>query len=134
MRGKIDSPYQGLTIKYKQEVFYMNMRTVEINEDDFINMLWDRVEALGRQADFGDNFWNDCFDYLSEIGWLKPKYNSPLYIIDNIVYNGDICAWNECADNYDSISEDYHGDMDAWIEDNGYFVFGDYVVLNLGLN
>ena len=31
------------------------------------------------------------------------------------------------------INDDYKGDVNAWIEDNGYLVFGDYVVINLGL-
>lgn len=110
------------------------MKTVEIHEDDFINMLWDRVEALGREADYGDDFWNGVFDYLSDIGWLKPQYNTPLYIIDNIVYNGDICAVEDCADNYEVVNRDYDGDVYAWAEDKGYLIFGDFVVLNLGLD
>ena len=40
---------------------------------------------------------------------------------------------DECVDNYDEINEDYEGDVDEWIDDNGYLVFDDYVVINLGL-
>ena len=31
------------------------------------------------------------------------------------------------------IDEDYDGDVIAWAEDKGYLLFGDYVVINLGL-
>ena len=79
---------------------------------------------------------NNCVpsvNYLSEIGWLKPNYNDPKYIVDNILINGEICHTDDCADNYDEIDEDYDGDVIAWAEDKGYLLFGDYVVINLGL-
>ena len=34
---------------------------------------------------------------------------------------------------FDEIDEDYDGDVIAWAEDKGYLLFGDYVVINLGL-
>lgn len=64
---------------------------------------------------------------------MKPNYNDPKYIVDNILINGEICAVEDCADNYDEINKDYDGDVDEWAEDNGYPLFGGYVVINLGL-
>lgn len=112
----------------------MARNTVEIDEDIFIDLIYDRIDEVKHSwGDYGEEFWTDCIDYLSEIGWLKSDYNNPKYIVDNILVNGDICAVDECADNYDEINEDYNGDVDEWIEDNGYLVFGGYVVINLGL-
>jgi hypothetical protein len=112
----------------------MARNTVEIDEDVFIDMCMERVDELGRVAEFEGNFWADCMEYLSEIGFMgDPRYNTPSYIIDNIVYNGEICHSDDCADNYDEINEDYDGDVIAWAEDNNYLLFGDYVVINLGL-
>ena len=112
----------------------MARNTVEIDADVFIDMCMDRVDELGKVAKFEGNFWAECMDYLSEIGFMRdPKYNTPSYIVDNIVYNGEICHEDDCADNYDEINEDYDGDVTAWAEDNGYLLFGPYVVVNLGL-
>ena len=33
----------------------------------------------------------------------------------------------------DEINKDYNGDVDEWAQDNGYSIFGGYVVINLGL-
>ena len=107
---------------------------VEIDDDIFIELLWDRVNSFTPAKGYDDEFWTECFDYLSEIGWMgDPWKNDPKYIVDNIAVNGEIFALEDCADNYDEINDDYKGDVNAWIEDNGYLVFGDYVVINLGL-
>ena len=112
----------------------MARNTVEIEADVFVDMCMERVAELGRVAEFEGNFWADCMEYLSEIGWMKdPWDNNPSFIVDNIGVNGEICKKDECADNYDEINEDYEGDVDEWIDDNGYLVFDDYVVINLGL-
>jgi len=110
------------------------METVEISEDIFIDMLWERINEFQPAKAYDKNFWADCIDYLSEIGWMgEPRYNNPMYIVDNVAV-GDICAIEDCANNYDAIDNKYDGDVTAWIEDNGYLVFGDYVVINLGLD
>lgn len=107
---------------------------VEIDDDIFIELLWDRVNSFTPAKGYDEEFWTECFDYLSEIGWMgDPWKNDPKYIVDNIAVNGEIFALEDCADNYDEINDDYKGDVNAWIEDNGYLVFGDYVVINLGL-
>lgn len=107
---------------------------VEIDDDIFIELLWDRVNSFTPAKGYDDEFWTECFDYLSETGWMgDPWKNDPKYIVDNIAVNGQIFALEDCVDNYDEINDDYEGDVNAWIEDNGYLVFGDYVVINLGL-
>ena len=58
-------------------------RTVEIDEDLFIDLIYDRVDEVKHNwGDYGDEFWEDCIEYLSDIGWLKPDYNDPRYIVD----------------------------------------------------
>ena len=107
---------------------------VKVDEDAFIDMCWQRVNDFRPAESYDEEFWTECFDFLSETGWLKdPWDNTPSYIVDNIAVNGDICLKDECVDNYDAINDKYEGDVDAWIDDNGYLVFGDYVVINLGL-
>lgn len=112
----------------------MGKNTVEIDSDVFIDMLWDRVGEFKPARAFDDDFWTDCFAFLEEIGFMSdPQYNSPSYIVDNIAINGDICEYDECKDNYYAIDDDYDGDVDEWINDNGYSIWGNYVVVNMGL-
>ena len=112
----------------------MARNVVEIDEDLFIDLIYERIDEVKHNwGDYGREFWADCVNYLSEIGWLKPNYNDPKYIVDNILINGEICHTDDCADNYDEIDEDYDGDVIAWAEDKGYLLFGDYAVINLGL-
>ena len=112
----------------------MAKNTVEIDEDVFIELLWERVNETKWGSKYSEDFWTECFDYLSEIGWMKdPWENNPSFIVDNIGVNGEICKKDKCANYYDEIDEDYNGDVDEWIDDNGYLVFDDYVVINLGL-
>lgn len=112
----------------------MAKNTVEIDEDVFIELLWERVNETKWGSKYSEDFWTECFDYLSGIGWMNdPFNNSPSFIVDNIGVNGEIWEKDECIKNYDEINDDYDGDVDEWIEDNGYLVFDDYVVINLGL-
>lgn len=112
----------------------MARNTVEIDVDVFIELLWERVNDTKWGNKYSEDFWTECFDYLSEIGWMNDPYdNNPSFIVDNIGINGEICEKDECIKNYDKINDDYDGDVDEWIDDNGYLVFDDYVVINLGL-
>ena len=112
----------------------MARNTVEIDEDVFIDMIWERINDTNWGRKYPEEFWTEVIDYLSETGWMGDPYdNSPSFIVDNIGVNGDICAYDECLDNYDEITKKYDGDVDEWIEDKGYLVFDDYVVINLGL-
>ena len=108
-------------------------RTVEIDSDIFIDMLWDRVNEMDSYDSYSEKFWKECFEYLDEIGFLKPKFNKPSYIVDNIMINAEITPKDECADNYDDINEQFDGDVEAWAEEHGYFIWDDFVVINLGL-
>lgn len=112
-------------------------RTVEVDEDILINACWDRIDNFKQAKSFGDDFWEEVFNYLSDIGWLKPRYNDPSYIVDNIVYNGDIKHIEDDADElreYNSeIDSEYDGNVIEWARDEGYEIFGDYIVINLGL-
>ena len=110
------------------------MKTVTIDEDIFIDLLWDRVDEFKDARGYGKKFWEECFEFLSDIGWFEPRDMNPLIIVDNIAVNGEIWHKDDCADNYDEINEDYDGDVKAWVEDNGYLIWDDWVVVNLGLN
>ena len=100
-------------------------RIVEIDEDDFIDMLWGRVNT--RYEDFyDDDVWASCFDFLSDTGWLEPQRNVPSYIVDNIAVNAEIVAKKDLPSEYGKSFEE----MD---EDEYLFDTPDYVVFNLGL-
>ena len=110
------------------------MGTVEVDEDIFMDLCWNRVSQFTPAQRYDDDFWNEAFELLSESGWMsEPSLNNPMYIVDNIAVNGDICAVEDCVDNYDEITEKYNGNVDEWVEDNGYTYVGNYVVLNWGL-
>lgn len=112
----------------------MARNTVEIDEDVFIDMIWERINDTKWGRKYSEEFWTEVIDYLSEIGWMNDPFdNSPSFIVDNIGVNGEIWEKDECIKNYDEINDDYDGDVDEWIEDKGYLVFDDYVVINLGL-
>lgn len=112
----------------------MARNTVEIDEDIFIDMLWERINDTRWGSKYSEEFWTEVIEYLSDIGWMgDSQYNSPSYIIDNIGVNGEICEIDECADNYDEVDDEYDGNVEAWAEDKGYLIFDDYVVINLGL-
>ena len=106
---------------------------VQIDDDVFIDMLWNRVNEFAPNA-FTDEFWEGIFEDLKDAGWLSdPKKNYPSYIVDNIAINGDIKPIEECAENYSEIDESYGGDVEAWAEDKGYIIIDGYVVVNLGI-
>ena len=109
------------------------MVTMKVDDDTFKDMLWERAQQWGYDEYYPESVWWGIFDYLEEVGWLKPEYNTPSYIVDNIAINGEIKPYNE-------IESDYNLDgmsVDEWIEDNGYYVVGDpdeqYVIINFGL-
>lgn len=108
-------------------------RTVKVDEDVFIDMIWDRINNTKWGDTYSEEFWTEVIDYLSDGDWFgDSQYNNPSYIVDNIAINGEICEIDECADNYDAINDKYDGDVEAWAEDKGYLIFDDYVVINLG--
>lgn len=107
---------------------------VEIDEDIFVDLLNDRVREFYPAQGYDEEFWDECIDYLRQIGFMSnPSYNDPKYIIDNIAVNGEIYPFDECAENFQEIEKDFNGDVNEWIQRNGYLKFGDYVVIRLGL-
>lgn len=93
---------------------------VTIDDDVFIDMLWDRVDTFC-PGSYSEEFWNVAFDYLKDIGWLSnPSLNTPSYIVDNIYINGEIKTLEEIRENYSF--QDI--DMDKMSDDELY----DYLV------
>lgn len=115
-----------------------NRGIVEVDEDVFIDMLWDRVENGYFDNPFDDEFWKEAFELLSESEWLSVQHNDPKYIVDNIIVNGEIFSIDEISEDgersdiYQKVQDEYEGDIDEWISDNAMRV-GDYVVLNWGI-
>lgn len=110
---------------------------VMIDDDVFIDMLWDRVDEFCPDS-YSDEFWDAAFDYLKEVGWLSnPILNKPSYIVDNIYVNGNIKTLEEIRENYtfpdidmDKMSDD---ELSDYLIENGWFAMGDRFVKNLGL-
>lgn len=100
-------------------------RTVEMPEDEFIGLLWERVSNSSFNS-YDDDFWDITFDWLSQAGWLEPRYNYPSYIVDNIAVNGDIVDKSEQDLTEDEIQQ-MIDDGDILYETKNYLVF------NLGL-
>ena len=105
------------------------MKTVEIDEDIFIDLLWDRVRNNPFGEYFDDEFWTEAFERLSELGWMSdPAYNDPKYIIDNIMINGDIVSKDDVG------PEDLEGKtFEEWVESKDGEIVAGYGVLNWGL-
>lgn len=99
--------------------------TVEISEDDFIDMLWERVRNDYNDY-YEDEVWESCFDELSASGWLDPQHNTPSYIVDNIAVNGEIVAKEDLPSEYGKSFEEMN-------DDEYYFATDNYVVFNMGL-
>lgn len=106
---------------------------VQMEDDAFIDLLWDRVDSTDFGKMYPESFWKDAFEQMKDFGWFSPRYNAPMYIVDNVAVNGNIIARDEVKAEFDEIDRDYNGDIDEWVADNGYDICGDYVVLNWGL-
>ena len=100
---------------------------VQIDDDIFIDMLWERVNNGAFDNPYSDEFWMEAFDRLKGNGWMgDPQYNDPKYIIDNIIVNGEIVHKDDVEDDYDLEGKT----VEEWIKDNGYEVVDDYVIIN----
>ena len=107
---------------------------VQIDDDVFIDMLWERVNDFGPAGDYDNDFWDNAFDYLKETGWLSdPFLNKPNYIVDNIAVNSEIVHKDDAVKEYDEINSQYNGDVEEWAYENGYDICGDYIVLDWNL-
>ena len=110
--------------------------SVTISDDAFVDMLWDRVDEFYAAKGYDESFWQEAFNILRESNWLglNDRELTPSYIVDNIAVNGEIVHRDDAANNYDVIDTEYNGDVDAWVEDNGYTYCGDYIVVKWGLD
>ena len=106
--------------------------TINVDKDTYKDWLFKRTKEFYACDGYSEDFWNEIIDYIVDNEMISPDHADPMYIIDNIAVNGEIYAKDECAEIYSEINDEYNGDIDAWIEDNGYNVFDDYVVLNFG--
>lgn len=112
------------------------MVTIELDDGTFRDMLWERINNFyPAQNCYPDWVWEGLFDDLEEWGWLKPEYNYPSYIVDNLAVNGEIKPVSEIESEYD-----FGGlSVEEWADENGYRIIPDpdgedsYVVVNYGL-
>ena len=109
-----------------------DMMTINIDKGTYKDWLFKRTKEFYPCDSYSEDFWNEIIDYIVDNGLISPNNADPMYIIDNIAVNGEIHTKDECLREYSVINDEYNGDVDAWIEDNGYNVFDDYVVLNFG--
>lgn len=113
------------------------MVTMEIDDDVFKDMLWERVQSFyPAQNCYPDWVWDALFDDLESWGWLKPEYNYPSYIVDNLAINGDIRSYEDAENDYDLKGmsvEEYVENNGGTIYTNPYDENDRYVVMNYGL-
>ena len=109
-----------------------DMMTINIDKETYKDWLFRRTRDFYACDSYSDDFWNEIIDYIVDNEMIDPDKADPMYIIDNIAVNGEIYDKDDCLREYSVINDEYNGDVDAWIEDNGYNVFDGYVVLNFG--
>ena len=62
---------------------------VMIDDDDFIDMLWERVGNFRPAENLPEEFWKAAFEQFKEQGWFS-KPLTPSVIVDNIAVNGEV--------------------------------------------
>ena len=72
---------------------------VMIDDDDFIDMLWERVGNFRPAENLPEEFWKAAFEQFKEQGWFS-KPLTPSVIVDNIAVNGEVKELKEIRDNY----------------------------------
>ena len=112
------------------------MVTMEVDDGTFRDMLWERIGQFPpSQNCYPDWVWDALFDDLEDMGWLKPEYNYPSYIIDNLAVNGEIKPISEVESDYDLEGMS----VEEWADEKGYRILPDpdgeesYVLINYGL-
>ena len=111
---------------------------VVIDDDVFIDMLWDRVNEFCPDS-YSEEFWNAVFDYLKDTGWLSdPAHNSPSYIVDNIYVNGEVKTLEEIREKYSypgvDLAEMSDDELRNYLaEETNWLAMGDRFVRRLGL-
>ena len=113
------------------------MVTIEMDDEEFKDLLWDRVNTFPpAQNCYPDWVWDYLFDDLEDMGWLKPEYNSPMYIVDNLAVNGEIKPYEEVETGYGlngRTVEEFIEDEGGTIIESPYDDGEKYVILNYGL-
>lgn len=105
---------------------------VTIDDDAFIDMLWDRVDEFC-PGSYSEEFWDAVFDYLKDTGWLQnPAHNLPSYIVDNIYVNGEVKTLEEIRSNYPYPDMDKKTDeeLEEYLLDGEWIKIGDRYVRN----
>ena len=111
---------------------------VTIDDDVFIDMLWERVNTFCLDS-YSEEFWDAVFDYLKDTGWLSNSaHNSPSYIVDNIYVNGEVKTMEEIRENYSYPDVDITKMSDDELrnylaEETDWTTMGDRFVRRLGL-
>lgn len=96
---------------------------VMIDDDIFIDLLWNRAREFSPAEGYSDEFWSAMFDFLKETGWLSdPCHNNPMYIVDNIAVNGEFYTLEECYEN--GILEDGCEPNPDWMQFGDYYCTG----------
>lgn len=116
--------------------------TVEIDEDVFIDMIWERINNTDFGQKYSDEFWEEIISWFEGSDWFGPDDNSPSYFVDNIAVNGQIYTFEDFLIGYEGWDSDKVQSMteDEMIEaieeicdEEGYSIVDEWVVVNLGL-
>lgn len=108
---------------------------VMIDDDVFIDMLWERVNTFCPDS-YSKEFWDAAFDYFKEIGWMTdPIRNTPSIIVDNIYVNGEIKTLEEIRSDYSYPDMDKKTDeeLEEYLLDGEWIKIGDRYVRHWGL-
>jgi hypothetical protein len=87
----------------------MSKRTVEIDMDDYLDMLVDRRhEVEPRGWTVPDAVWDYAMETIEECG-VSPEHSSPSYVVDNLAVNGDYGEVSNYNGLLDAISDTEQG-------------------------
>lgn len=108
---------------------------VMIDDDVFIDMLWNRVDEFCPNS-YSEEFWDAAFDYFKEVGWMRDTtQNMPSIIVDNIYVNGEIKTLEEIRSGYSYPDMDKKTDeeLEEYLLSTEWIKIGDRYVRNRGL-
>lgn len=116
--------------------------TVEIDEDIFIDMIWERIKNTELGHKYSDEFWEEIISWYEGSDWFGPDKNNPGYFVDNIAVNGRIYTFENFLvehedwdpDEVEYMSEDELLEAVKEIcDEEGYYIVDEWVVVDLGL-
>ena len=108
---------------------------VMIDDDVFIDMLWERVDEFCPNS-YSKEFWDAAFDYFKKIGWMHDStQNTPYIIVDNIYVNGEIKTLEEIRSGYSYPDMDKKTDeeLEEYLLNTEWIKIGDRYVRNWGI-